>query len=267
MIKSFIQPAPAQVRTLFDLEHSVQVNSIGQCLRHFFIHKYAARAENNNELSSSFIDSLSCKICLEILHDPVQCQRNEHYFCRKCITKHLENSETCPLCMDQLTLETLRPVPRVILEMVSQLKKPRCRHVSRGCSENVKVEDVLLHEQTCGYAPVVCSNEGCKDMVNRRDQQSHETKECKFRKITCESCDEKLVFVGYERHQCTLRKEMNEVKSRLDEVAESLKEVVLAQSEVMAQNNYIQKGISRRIVSHASLRMLNFLASVMREFY
>ena len=33
------------------------------------------------------------------------------------------------------------------------------------------------------------------------------------------------------------------------------------------QNNYIQKGISRRIVSHASLRMLNFLASVMREFY
>ena len=35
----------------------------------------------------------------------------------------------------------------------------------------------------------------------------------------------------------------------------------------LTQNNYIQKGISRRIVSHASLRMLNFLASVMREFY
>ena len=33
------------------------------------------------------------------------------------------------------------------------------------------------------------------------------------------------------------------------------------------QNNYIQKWISRRFVSHASLRMLNFLASVMREFY
>ena len=36
---------------------------------------------------------------------------------------------------------------------------------------------------------------------------------------------------------------------------------------IIPQNNYIQKGISRRIVSHASLRMLNFLASVMREFY
>ena len=36
---------------------------------------------------------------------------------------------------------------------------------------------------------------------------------------------------------------------------------------ILTQNNYIQKGISRRIVSHASLRMFNFLASVMREFY
>ena len=40
-----------------------------------------------------------------------------------------------------------------------------------------------------------------------------------------------------------------------------------ANSVIRAQNNYIQKGISRRIVSHASLRMLNFLASAMREFY
>ena len=192
-------------------------------------------AENNNALSSPFIDSFSCKICLEVLHDPVQCQNNEHYFCRKCITKHLENSETCPLCMDHLTLENLRPVPRVIFEIISQLKKPRCRHVSRGCVENVEVEDVLLYEQTCGYAPVVCSNEGCKETVNRRDQESHETEECKFRKITCESCDEELVHADYERHQCTLRKEINDMKLRLDEVAESLKQVVLAQGEMQEQ--------------------------------
>ena len=203
-------------------------------------------AENNNELGSSFMDSLSCKICLKVLHDPVQCQNNEHYFCRKCVTKHLENSETCPRCTDQLTLETLRPPSRIVLEIVSQLRKPRCRHVSRGCTENVEVKDVLLHEQTCGYAPVVCSNEDCMETVNRRDQESHETEECKFRKITCESCDEELVYVDYERHQCTLRNEINEVKSeisevkseicevksRLDEVTESLKEIVLAQGEV-----------------------------------
>ena len=132
----------------------------------------------NDYQQAFFAKHFCCKICLEVLHDSVQCQNNEHYFCRKCITKHLKNSETCPLCMDQLTLETLRPVPRVILEIASQLKKPRCRHVSRGCSKNVEVEDVLLHEQTCGYSPVVCSNEGCKETVNRCDQESHETEEC-----------------------------------------------------------------------------------------
>ena len=189
-------------------------------------------AENNNELSSSFMDSFCCKICFEVLDDPVQCENNEHYFCRKCITKHLENSETCPTCLDQLTFETLRPVPRVILEIISQLKKPRCRHVSRGCEENVEVEDVLLHEQTCGYAPVVCSNEGCKETVNRRDQESHEMEECTFRKITCESCDEELVHADYERHQCTLRKEMNEVKLQLKEIKDTLNKVSLAQAEL-----------------------------------
>ena len=137
--------------------------------------------------------------------------------------------------MDQLTLETLRPPSRIILDIVSQLKKPRCSHVSRGCTENVQVEELLLHEQTCGYAPVVCSNEGCKETVNRRDKKSHETEECKFRKITCESCDEELVYVDFEKHQCTLRKEMNEVKSRLDEVTESLKQVVLTQGEMLGR--------------------------------
>ena len=197
----------------------------------------------NKDLSSSFMDSFSCKICFEVLDDPVQCQNNEHYFCRKCVTEHVENSETCPTCMDQLTLETLRPPSRIILEIVSQFKKPRCRHVSRGCTENVEVEDVLLHEQMCGYAPVVCSNEGCKETVNRRDQESHETKECKFRKITCESCDEELVCIDFERHQCTLRKEINEITLRLNELTKSLLKLTSTQAQVLEKLEVFDQSI------------------------
>ncbi|CAB3977824.1 E3 ubiquitin- ligase PDZRN3 [Paramuricea clavata] len=190
---------------------------------------YGNTTGNNNQEALLLGEDFSCKICLEVLHDPVQCQNNEHYFCRKCVTKHLGNSERCPLCMDQLTLETLRPAPRIVASVVSQLKKPRCSHVSRGCEENVQVEELLLHEQTCGYAPVVCSNEGCKETVNRRDKESHETEECKFRKITCESCDEELVYVDYyKNHQCSLRlrKEIDEIKLRLDEMNDALKQIV-----------------------------------------
>jgi chromosome segregation ATPase len=69
--------------------------------------------------------------------------------------------------------------------------------------------------------------------VNRRDKESHETEECKFRKITCESCDEELVYVDYEKHQCTLRKEMNEVKSRLDEMSDAFKHMATTQTEML----------------------------------
>ena len=203
-------------------------------------------AKDNNELTFSFINNFCCKICFEVLHDPVQCQNNEHYFCRKCITKHLENSETCPLCKDRLKLETLRPPSRIVANVVPELKKARCRHVSRGCTENVEVKDVLLHEQTCGYAPVVCSNEGCKETVNRRDQESHETEECKFRKITCESCGEGLVYLDYDRHQCKLRKEINDVKLQLKEIKDALNKV-LAQRKMQEQLESIKDPLRGQI--------------------
>ena len=144
--------------------------------------------------------------------------------------------------MDQLTLETLRPVPRVILDIVSQFK-PRCSHVSRGCTENVQVEELLLHEETCGYAPVVCSNEGCNETVNRRDKESHEMEECKFRKITCESCDEELVYADYEKHPCALRKEINETKLHLGEVSKSLNRQAATQTKVLEKLQAIEQSI------------------------
>ena len=35
--------------------------------------------------------NLHCVICTEVLKDPVQCSRNEHHFCSKCIAKHLKH--------------------------------------------------------------------------------------------------------------------------------------------------------------------------------
>jgi hypothetical protein len=52
-------------------------------------------------------ENLQCVICTKVLKDPVQCRRNEHHFCRTCITKHLKHSRNYPLCQDPLTEETL----------------------------------------------------------------------------------------------------------------------------------------------------------------
>ena len=150
------------------------------------------------------------------------------------------------------------------------MKKPRCRHVSRGCTENVEVEDVLLHEQTCGYAPVVCSNEGCKETVNRRDQESHETKECKFRKITCESCDEELVYVDYEKHQCTLRKEINEIKLQLKEMNDAIKQISAAQAKVankLKAHDQSTKNLQDPLCSTSSAKFKHKMAAVNGQIF
>ena len=145
--------------------------------------------------------------------------------------------------MDHLKVETLRLPSRIVANVVSKLKKPRCRHVSRGCTDNVDVEDVLLHEQTCAYAPVVCSNEGCKETVNRRDQESHETKECKFRKITCESCHEEMVCGIYETHVCAVRKEMDKINVRLNKVTATLKQISDTQTKLQKRLDGFDKPV------------------------
>ena len=200
-------------------------------------------ATHKTELELLLLGNFYCKICSQILHDPVQCQSNEHHFCRACITNSLRNSKRCPDCMDHLTIETLRPPSRIVANVVSKLKKPRCRHASRGCTEDAEVEDVLLHEQTCGYAPVVCSNEGCKETVNRRDQESHETEECKFRKTTCESCHEEMLYSLYETHLCVVKKEMDQMKSRLNKVTGVLKTISETQTKLQERLDVFEKSV------------------------
>ena len=41
---------------------------------------------------SFFAEDYQCPICSNVLKDPAQCQRNEHYFCIPCIKTHLQQN-------------------------------------------------------------------------------------------------------------------------------------------------------------------------------
>ena len=185
----------------------------------------ASSVQTDDPIKCSFLDHFSCKICLETLKEPVQCQRNEHYFCTSCITKHLKRSQTCPLCMEGLTEQTLRPIPRIVADLLSQFEAPLCKYVSRGCKEVVKHQDLPFHHEVCGFAPVVCSNEGCCKTINKQDKASHEEESCRFRVTKCGVCAEEMVYRDFEKHSCVLRKELDEVKLWLTEIGQSLKEI------------------------------------------
>ena len=157
----------------------------------------------DERFESSVSKSYHCVICLNVFKDPVMCRENEHLFCRACITKHLTNSRTCPSCMDKLTVDTLREAPRIVTNYLSELRI-RCEFFSRGCGF-IDLEKLDKHVKECGYAPVVCSNEGCESEVNKRDLIHHETIVCEHRRVQCHNCGE-------------TREELNKVNEKLDKM-------------------------------------------------
>ena len=131
-----------------------------------------------------------CLICFNVLKDPVTCRRNQHYFCRGCITEHLRrNAHTCPTCADELTVDTLTDAPRIVTDYLNE-RKIRCDYEERGCRELVQLQNLSRHVAECGFSPVVCGNQGCGQTINKRDRTYHESEQCQFRKLKCHNCEE-----------------------------------------------------------------------------
>ena len=164
--------------------------------------------------------TLHCIICTNVIKDPVMCQRNEHLFCRACITRHLMNFHTCPTCMEPLTVETLRQA-RTVSNLLSELRI-RCEFFERGCEKFVQLGDLERHVADCGFAPAICSNEGCQLEVNKQDLLHHETAVCELRRVKCHSCND-------------IRREMDTMKDNLATMDEKLKRV----GETLGKNEKI----------------------------
>ena len=145
----------------------------------------------DDERFESIVDQhFHCLICYNVLKNPVMCRRNQHYFCRGCITEHLRrNSHTCPTCADELTVETLTNVPRIVTDYLNG-RKIRCDYEDRGCRELVQLQNLNRHLAECGFSPVVCGNQGCGQTISKRDRTYHESEQCQFRKLKCHNCEE-----------------------------------------------------------------------------
>ena len=156
-----------------------------------------------------------CLICFNVLKDPVLCPRNQHCFCRGCITKHLENSRRCPTCADELTEETLTVPSRMVRDYLDELNI-RCVYHDRGCQEIVQLQHLDQHEDSCGFTPAVCRNEGCGVSLNKRDLIHHESELCEYRKLKCHSCGEMTKMLAdmekrmaqLQANQVNLKKDM-----------------------------------------------------------
>ncbi len=160
-----------------------------------------------------------CGICYNVLKEPVTCQRNEHYFCRACITKHLKNSPTCPTCQEKLTPETITQAPRILRNCLDELNI-HCDYSDRGCQEIIPLAQLQDHVDECRFAPVLCPNEGCLAKVNRQDLAGHQQALCEFRKC-CDCSELKKVVHEIAVNTNDVNNKMKDLKS-LKDINESL---------------------------------------------
>ena len=156
-----------------------------------------------------------CLICSNVPKDPVLCPRNQHCFCRGCITKHLENSQKCPTCNDELTEKTLTELPKMVKDIINELNI-HCVYQNRDCQEILQLQDLDSHEATCRYRPAVCKNQGCGETLNQRDIIHHETLVCEFRKLKCHSCEEtKVSVLNVEERVANVKERVTAMKAKM----------------------------------------------------
>ncbi|CAB4019211.1 E3 ubiquitin- ligase PDZRN3-like [Paramuricea clavata] len=173
-----------------------------------------------------------CPICTDVLKDPVQCH-NQHLFCRACITEHLKNSQTCPVCMEKLTEEALSKPARIVTNILDGLMV-NCEHKERGCVELVELGLLETHISVCEYKPVTCPNERCEAVVNMADLEEHTSEVCEYRQVFCEECDENMSLKKYEKHGCFISKDVQAMKVVLFQMQHQVKTV---QDQVKEMSN------------------------------
>ena len=171
-----------------------------------------------------------CPICADVLKDPVQCQ-NQHYFCKECIKKHLEtNAKSCPICVQDLSEETLAEAPRILTDYLNGLMIS-CDHSERGCTEEVPVSRLKSHVRECDFRPIVCTNVKCGQTLNQKDLANHVTNECEYRLVHCRDCDDDMIYKKFGKHTCVLSKDLNKMGLEWSEIKNVLGEICSSQKE------------------------------------
>ena len=200
-----------------------------------------------------------CLICYNVLKDPVMCRRNQHYFCRGCITEHLRrNSHTCPTCADELTVDTLTNVPRIVTDYLDE-RKIRCDYEDRGCRELVQLQNLNGHVAECGFSPVVCGNQGCAQTISKRDRTYHESELCQFRKLKCHNCEEiSTMIASMETKVANLHTKMTLADTKLNNVDTRL--------AIMEANNNTKIANTETKLETVNTKVANMQANMEAKF-
>jgi hypothetical protein len=94
--------------------------------------------------------------------------------------------------------------------------------------------------------PVTCSNEGCDDVVSKRDVKQHELDLCRFKTTTCDDCGKKMSLHKYGAHGCILRRDVDEMKNDLAEMKATQDEILTCVQRMTIAFESLQKSVNSK---------------------
>ena len=210
----------------------------------------------DERFQNTVVQSFHCGICYNVVKDPAMCRHNEHLFCRACITRRLMDSQTCPSCLEPLTVDTLTQPSRTVMNLLSELKIC-CQFYSRGCKEFVELGNLDRHVTDCGFAPAVCSNEGCRLEMNKQELLHHETAVCELRRVKCHSCNDiRQEMSTVKVNMAAMNEKLKEVSKKLDgnEQTSDRQEKTLKRTLVQEQLELVQEQLNKQQESNRRLK-------------
>ena len=219
------------------------------------------------EECQKYIESYSCPLCEGILFESIF-DNCGHSFCKNCSEILLEHTKKCPFSNNNLNPPFSS---NIVVNTMIEKQKVYCKNKKNGCSwtgklserKNHLLNDCLKQLVNCDYFP------NC-EFKSLREEMINHIKECKYKIINCEYCNEKILYKDQEEHnkicpnipvecsnKCGMKIPLNKVNHHMqNECLESVTECpfLLVGCEYYERRKFLKEHLDKNLERH--LRMV-----------
>ncbi|KAF8555322.1 hypothetical protein OG21DRAFT_1571737 [Imleria badia] len=143
--------------------------------------------------------NLICCICHAPFTNPTTTRSCMHTFCHDCVVEAVKHSPHCPIDRSPLAMEDLAPANPIVKHLVDELIV-ECPLRSAGCPHTCQRQLSESHmKDACQYVTVPCSEEGCNQLILRKDRGKHADL-CVHRSTECDGCGASVKYSDLTDH-------------------------------------------------------------------
>jgi len=118
-----------------------------------------------NNIQNLLTNVIQCKICMNILIDPVDCLYCNQTFCKNCINNYLKTNKNCPFDnfvkkneeknnnnnkIEKNSEKNLKPSSNNIKKLIDSLRL-YCSYKNNGCNMELCLSEINEHEEKCRF--------------------------------------------------------------------------------------------------------------------